>query len=61
MDWSLIHVLDKIREGYLRSQESGVPALGVGARMISLHNFWLQKPTGTESVEETVGPPNSSS
>ena len=37
------------------------PAQGSSARKISPHNFWLQKPLGIESVEETTGVPSSSS
>ena len=49
-------------------EEQGVPALlqvppaqDSSARKISPHNFWLQKPAGIESVEETAGTPSSSS
>ena len=44
----------KIWEGYLGSKESQPhtrsPAQGYSARKVSPHNFWLQKPTGIESV-----------
>ena len=48
------------------SWEQGVPAphqdpaQDSSARKISPHNFWLQKPVGIESVEETVRVPSSS-
>ena len=59
------HVVDKIWEGYLRSKES-LPhtwpcSPGLQCRKISPYNFWLQKPVGTESVEESSGVPSSSS
>ena len=44
------------------SSEQGVPDTPVppaqcsSARKISLHNFWLQKPEGVLSVEETSEP-----
>ena len=37
------------------------PSQGFSDRKISPHNFWLQKSVGIESVEETSGPPTSSS
>ena len=53
----------KIREGYLRSEESQPHTKpltpGLSARRISPHNFWLQKPVGIESVEETFRVPGS--
>ena len=35
------------------SPTPGPLAQSSSARKISLHNFWLQKPAGIESVEET--------
>ena len=50
----------KIQEGYLGNEESQPhtrpPAQGSSDRNINLHKFWLQKPTGTESVEGTSCP-----
>ena len=49
------------------SQEQGVPtAHQVPKPRVPVpedkpHNFWLQKPVGTESLEETSGGPSSSS
>ena len=37
------------------SPTPGPPAQDSSARKISPHNFWLQKPVGIESVEETAG------
>ena len=63
-------VVIKIWEGFLgrdfsgaRSPSSipGTPAQDSSARKITLCNFWLQKPAGIESVEETSGVPSSSS
>ena len=64
--WSHTHVWRiKTQEGYLKSKESQPYtrplAQGSSARKVSPHNFWLQKLAGIESVEETSGPPNSSS
>ena len=59
------HVVDK-NLGEI-SQEQGVPAphqalaQSFSARKISPHNFWLQKLSGTELVEETTGVPSTSS
>ena len=39
----------------------GPPAQDSSARKVSPHNFWLQKPRGFDSVEETSGAPSSSS
>ena len=43
------------------SPTPGPTAHSSSARKISPHNFWLQKPVGIESVEETAGAPSSSS
>ena len=65
MGWSHIHMWwIKIWEGYLGNKESQphtrTPSQGSSARKISPHNFWLQKPVGIESLEETSGAPSSS-
>ena len=39
----------------------GPPAQGSSARKTSPHNFWLQKPAGIETVEESAGAPRSPS
>ena len=60
-------VVDKNSERYPGSKESqpptaipGPPAQGSHVRRISPYNFWLQKPVGTELVEETSRVPSSS-
>ena len=59
------HVVDKNSGGIYREQ--GVPAphqapsQQSSARKVSPHNFWLKKPSGIESVEETSLAPSSSS
>ena len=60
----LMHMLwIKVWERHLRSEEfqpnTRPPAQRSSARKISPHNFWLQKPVGIESVEETSGAPSS--
>ena len=58
MGWYNTHV-DKSRERYLRSKEfhtqTRAPSPDSSARKTSPHNFWLQKPTGIELVEEAAG------
>ena len=55
----------KVEEGYLRSKafqpHTRPSAQGSSAKKISPHNFWLQKPVGIESVEETSRALSSSS
>ena len=61
----LSHVVDKNSGGMdILGAKSprptpGPPAQDSRARKISPHNFWLQKPVGIESVEETAGAPSS--
>ena len=59
-----LHVVDKIREGYLKSEEfqahTGHPSPGFQCQK-SPHNFWLQKPAGIDMVEVTTGVPSNSS
>ena len=43
-----------------RAPQQAPPVQGSSVWKISPHNFWLQKPAGTESVEETSGVPSSS-
>ena len=55
----------KIWEAYLRSEECHThtrhPSPGFQGQEISPHNFWLQKPVGIKSVEETSEVSNTSS
>ena len=57
------HVVDKNSGGISQEEEARTrpPAQGSSARKIRSHNFWLQKPVGIESVEESSGVPSSSS
>ena len=57
MGWSLSHKWwVKFRK--VISGASRPPAQHSRGRKISPHNFWLQKPTGIESVEETARAPS---
>ena len=39
------------------STTQGPPAPGSNDTKVNTHNFWLKKPAGIESVEETAGSP----
>ena len=54
------HVVDKNLGVRIPSPTPGPPAQGSSDRKISPHNFWLQKPAGIESVEETSAVSSSS-
>ena len=55
------HVVDKISKGISQEWEDPAPHQGSSARKLSPQNFWLQKPVGTELVEETARAPSNSS
>ena len=60
-----LHEVDKNSGGIFGGKEpqshTRPPIQGSSARKIRPQNFWLHKPAGIESVEETSGAPSSSS